>query len=111
MQDTLYLLEPGFPDPKLGDASWYCPSCAQLEGLLAHAPALRERLQVVRLAFARPRQMLVELLGEAHQSCPVLVLGGGEGGQPAPTGKRFIAGAGPIAEYLAQAYGTPRPHP
>jgi len=43
-------------------------------GLLEFYPALKRLLAVRWLDFLRPRPELIDLLGEEHQSCPVLVL-------------------------------------
>jgi hypothetical protein len=71
---VLFLLEPDFPDPAIGEGPWYCPHCAQVEGLLAMYPQLRARLDIRRVDFAKPRSAIVEFLGPEVQSCPMLVL-------------------------------------
>jgi hypothetical protein len=115
MKDTLFLLRPGFADPKAGDSSFYCPGCAQLEGLLSYAPQLRGLLDVVYVDFPRPRAQLIELLGEAHQGCPVLVLGEAPAFAVAgleQVASRYVAkDPTVIAAYLAAKHGTPVPHP
>lgn len=74
----LFLLKPDFRDLNRTDGKLYfCPDCAIIEGLLSYYPRLRNELEVHYLDFARPRKVLVELLGEANQSCPVLVLDDG----------------------------------
>lgn len=85
MRDTLFLLQPGFVDPRLSQDRYYCTECAALEGVLSFTAPLRERLEVRRIGFERP-------------------------GTPA-TGRQFITGLVPIGEYLATQYGIPRPHP
>ncbi len=47
--------------------------CAPIEGLLACYPGLREHLDIRYVNFARPRQAMVDLVGEAHQGCPTLL--------------------------------------
>lgn len=117
MRDTLFLLQPGFVDPRLSQDRYYCTECAALEGLLSFTAPLRERLEVRRIGFERPRAPLVELLGPDHQNCPMLVLGEAAPKEiqrvntSAATGRRFITGLVPIGEYLATQYGVPRPHP
>ncbi len=108
--DTLFLLKPSFVD---GDATYYCPHSAQLEGLLFYYPHLREHLDVQHLDFPRPRSALVSLLGEANQSVPVLVLRGDhpEDGLVRRSGEvAFVVGAKEIGTYLARAHGAALPH-
>jgi hypothetical protein len=113
-RDRLYLLKPGFFDA--GEGPYFCPECAQMTGLMEFYPALRTLLEVRWLDFERPRRELVELLGEAHQGCPVLVLAGAPVKSPGPlplqqaNGRWFVDGASEIAHYLAQVHGSGRPH-
>ncbi|MET7242776.1 DUF3088 domain-containing protein [Methylobacterium sp. EM32] len=73
LRDHLYLLAPDFTDPALPGRRFYCSHCALIEGVLAGFPALTERLDVTRLPWPRPRQALIDRLGEDHQSLPLLV--------------------------------------
>lgn len=71
----LFLLKADFKDANRDDGKrYFCPDCVMLEGLMSYYPRLREELDVYYVSFARPRKVLVDLLGEANQSCPVLVL-------------------------------------
>lgn len=112
-KDILFLLRHDFLD---GDATrYYCPECTEINGVLHYYPTLRHHLDVRYVDFQRPRPEVVALLGEANQSCPVLVLGraeaaAGDAVQTTPEGRRFIAGAREIGRYLARAYGTGTPH-
>ncbi|ASP32005.1 DUF3088 domain-containing protein [Labrenzia sp. VG12] len=101
MKDTLFLLRPGFEDPAYPGQVFYCWHCALMEGVLASFPDLHEKLTVHRIAWPRPRMELVNLLGEAHQSLPVLVLA--EGG--------FIDDKDAILAALTERHGFPHPHP
>jgi len=101
MKDTLYLLAPGFRDPAYPDKTFYCWHCALMEGVLSSFPDLASKLDVRRIAWARPRQEVVELLGEENQSLPVLVLA--EGG--------FINDKDDILTALTERHGFPHPHP
>lgn len=112
MRDTLFLLAPDFTE---GGDRFFCPGSALVEGMLGFYPQLREQLDVRYIGFPRPRQAVVELLGEAHQGCPVLVLAGdspGPGTLPhgEAGGRRFINDERAICEYLAARFGTGRPH-
>ena len=52
------------------------------------------------------------LVGEEHQSCPVLVLPEGEtpAGIPVAKGRAFVSGPEAIVTFLADRYGTARLH-
>lgn len=112
--DRLYLLKPDFLDHDQGP--YFCPGCAQMVGLLEFYPALKQQLEVHWLDYPRPRPELIELLGEANQSCPVLVLQEAPTGVPSTIplqqakGRWFVEGAGEIACYLAHAHGIGIPH-
>ncbi len=73
MKDRLYLLKPNFLDQ---GKIYFCPGCAQVEGMLSFYPALREKIEVQYIEFPRPRPSLVAEVGEENQGCPKLVLGG-----------------------------------
>lgn len=110
--DKLFLLKPDFQD---GDQRYYCPHCAQLEGVLSFYPQLRKEIDVEYIDFARPRSAIVEVLGEENQDTPVLVVGGS---LPASlkvphglaNGRVFISGEENIELYLAQRYGIGLAH-
>ena len=113
-RDQLFLFIPGFEDG--AGTSWFCPYCAKVEGLLAYAPRLEGAVDVHRVAFPKPRQMLVDLLGDRLQSCPMLVLAEANAGHPDArrsdvSGRAYISETDRILDYLAVTYGTPRPHP
>lgn len=112
----LYLLKPDFNDFNLQpqERLYFCPSCATVSGMLGYYPQLRGQIEVIYVDFQRPRPALVELLGEANQSSPVLVLD-----QPAPefgsvqaeSGKWFINQPEVILEYLSAKFKVGFPHP
>lgn len=112
-QDTLYLIRHDFLD---NGKAYYCPGCAEVLGLLEFYPALKQRLEIRRVDFARPRPELVALLGEENQSCPVLVLAAEPVNPPAhlkirhANGRAFVADAREIGEYLAHVHGIGLPH-
>lgn len=112
MKDTLYVLRPGFDD---GGTSYFCPYCAQIIGFLSYFPHARDTLEIVEVDYAKPRGPLVEVLGEANQSAPQLVLGDGAREVPGveiseANGRRFISETMAILKYLAATRGTPIPH-
>jgi len=112
MTDRLFLLNPGWTDDEGGP--WYCPAGAVVEGVLAFHPALRDQLEIRYLDHPRPRPPVIELVGEDHQGCPILVLDGSfdrpEAQTSAATGRRFLQDEA-IIPYLAARYGIARPHP
>ena len=77
MPDTLFLLTPGFPDEALPGRNFYCAHCALIEGVLASFPDLGNDIEVRRVAFPRPRKDVVALVGDEHQSLPLLILSDG----------------------------------
>lgn len=111
--DRLFFLKPGFEDPERPGRYFVCPHCNAIEGLLASFPGLATQIEVYRLRFARPRTTIVELLGEQHQSLPVLVF---DDSQPAPddagiaNGRRFVDSSERILRYLAERYAFPHVH-
>jgi len=73
--EKLFLIKADFLDLNKADGKkYFCPDCVMIEGLLSFYPKLRSELEVTYVDFARPRKVLVDLVGEANQSCPVLVL-------------------------------------
>ena len=112
-RDRLFLLQPGFTDPKQPGARYVCPHCLAIEGLLASDPALAGHLDITRGPFARPRQTVIAVLGEAHQGLPALVLGDAA---PAPADAqalgelRFVTDSRRILELLAERHGFARVH-
>lgn len=109
----LFILTPGFYDDEEGP--FFCPHSAAMEGLLKYVPELNSKLDVRRIDFKRPRNEVIELLGEENQFTPVLVLDEGEE-RPSnaqvstQTGKSFILGEIEISKYLHEDLGIMRPH-
>ena len=112
MADRLYLLNPDWFDDEGGP--WFCPPGAVVEGVLSFYPQLREKIEITYLNHPRPRPAVIAEVGEANQSCPILVLDGEFDWPDAKvsevTGKRFLMD-GDIMPYLAARYGIGRPHP
>ena len=116
--DKLFLLKPGFIDNEMGEAgrTYYCPSCAAIEGVLAYYPQLREQLEIVYVDFPRPRQAIIDLIGEANQGCPVIVIDADRyitdnGSIRTFNGNWFINNLEDIKMYLAHTYQVSFPHP
>ena len=112
MTERLFLINPDWMDAEGGP--WFCPAGAFIEGVLAFYPRLHEQLEITRLDYPRPRPPVIDLVGEDHQSCPLLVLDGAfdwpETQTSAATGARFLQDHA-IAPYLAARYGIGLPHP
>ncbi|WP_028217723.1 DUF3088 domain-containing protein [Paraburkholderia oxyphila] len=112
-RDLLLLLEPGFADPAYPGERFICPHGAPIEALLASDPAGVARLDVKRVGFTRPRQAVIEVLDEAHQGLPVLVLGDE---QPLPDdaqtlgGRHYVSDPKRILSLLAERHGFPKVH-
>lgn len=112
MKDRLYLLRPGFSNAGLGPL--YCNDSAPVEGMLSFFPEVRTLIDVSYLNFPRPRAALIELLGEEHQSLPVLVLAPGRklhADAPEPqsaNGQRYFADERSIRQYLSAQYDLPQ---
>ena len=110
-KDLLFLLAPGFEDE---GRPWFCTACAAMEGFLGYFPQVREALDVVYYPFPRPRQAIIDLVGEANQGMPVLLLGAPSDHpdvKRAPGGAYFISDERPICRYLAAKHGVAAPHP
>lgn len=113
-RDTLFLVQPGFADPDYPDQLFYCWHCALMEGVLASFPNLADHLDVQRVAWPRPRDAVIELVGEANQSLPLLVLAQGANSRHQTglhEGRGFIAGNDKILAAMSERHGFPDPHP
>src|SRR5262245_30685056 len=113
-RDRLFLLRPDFTDPAYPGERFYCWHCALLEGVLVSFPALTSKIEVERIAWPRPRQALVDLLGADNQSVPLLLLAADAPDELA-TGRfrdlRFVDDKDAILAVLSRRHGIPRPHP
>lgn len=117
--DQLFLLKPGFVDAAVDrqGKKYYCPYCATIEGVLSYYPELRKELEIRHVDFPRPRKEITDLLGEAYQGCPVLVIDEGRSETIAAdslkevNGRRFINSSADILDYLAKVYNVGIPHP
>lgn len=108
-RDTLFLLPPGF---EARGERQYCPECAEVWGLLAYYPAIRETLDVVYQPVAHPRPDLAAQLGEGQWNCPTLILGAlspDGAGVKTSNGRRYIDNARDLGRYWAVLYGTAVP--
>ena len=112
-RDTLFIIKAPFEDAAL-EGTWFCTSCATMEGALLANPHWATHIGVKRMPFPRPRHEMIVLIGEANQSMPVLVLADGST-PPADAkefeGRHFLDEPKPITRYLAATYGGAGPHP
>lgn len=110
-KDQLYLMKPNFMNAGLGP--FYCGDSVSVEGLLGFYPQLRDKIDVTYIDFPRPRQALVDTIGENQQSIPVLILAVDAPEVPevetkTANGRRFINNEKGIREYLSILNALPR---
>jgi hypothetical protein len=113
-RDTLYLLQPGFDDPAYPGQKFYCEHCALMEGVLASFPELGKNLDIRHIAWPRPRQEVIALVGEENQSLPLFILTKGnrsvhQTGEYG--GNAFVSDKDAILAVLSERHGFPNPHP
>lgn len=112
-RDTLFIIKAPFEDQAL-DGTWFCTSCATMEGALLANPQWANRIDVKRSAYPRPRTEIINLIGEENQGMPVLVLADSSKppeGAKEYLGRYFLDEPKPITRYLAATYGGAGPHP
>ena len=113
-RDKLIILETDFEDPAYPDKRFYCWHCILMEGVLAAFHALANAIDVERIPWPRPRQKVIQHIGEMNQSVPVLLLA-----DNAPDrlqtgiyqGRRFVEGKDAILNVFNLRYGIPLPRP
>lgn len=112
-RDVLFLLKHDFLDE---GGKFYCPECAQINGVLSYYPELRHVLDVRYVDFQRPRPGIIAMVGEENQSCPVLVVAPGAAFElegvtfGEANQRRFVSGAEEIGKYLSAKHGVGLPH-
>jgi hypothetical protein len=112
-KDVLFIIKAPFEDPAL-DGTWFCNSCATMEGVLLANPHWATHIDVKRMPFPRPRHDIITLIGEENQAMPVLVLADASKapeGAKQHGGRRFLEEPKAISRYLAATYGGAGPHP
>ncbi len=110
-KDTLFLIAPGFEDPKHPRVTFVCPHCNQIEGLLAAFPDLEKRLDIHRVGFIRPRDAVIAQVGEQNQSLPLLIFAHDAPEDATVRGdKRFVQDTKRILSLLAERHGFPQLH-
>lgn len=105
-RDTLFLLAPDWADPAYGgERHFYCKECMIVEGLLATFPERAKDIDVVRVAWPRPRGPVVEAIGEENQNLPAFVWAKEDGGAG------FTNDIEALLAALAERHGFPERHP
>ena len=114
----LFLLKPNFPDLKinLNGQLYYCPHCAMVEGILPYYPHIRKVIEIIYVDFKRPRDIIIDLLGEENQGCPVLIIANNNNDADSSYFKdygnyKFLNSAILISRYLAERFSIALPHP
>ena len=116
--DKLFLLNPNFADSNVDSDNqmYYCPFNALVEGVLAYYPHLRDKLDITYIEFPRPRQPIIDLIGEANQGTPVLIIDTTEIDTSSIKTNTyqettFINDANEIVKYFALVFNIGLPHP
>ena len=112
MKDKLFVLRPGFEERGV---TYFCPFSAQVIGFLTYYPQVKDTVELVELEFAKPRKPLADLVGEAHQAAPMLVLVGEPVTVPNvkigdANSRKYVEKTIEILRYLAATRGVPAPH-
>jgi len=100
-KDRLFLLPSDWPDPAHGSEVFHCEACITVEGMLAVYPQHAANIEVIRVPWPRPRDAVVEAIGEDNQNCPALVFAEGEFANDLPS----------LMEALHKRHGFPRSRP
>ncbi|HMI20976.1 MAG TPA: DUF3088 family protein [Sphingomonas sp.] len=114
VKDRLYLLENEFADPDMPGRSFYCRDCIALNGILAAFPDCGHDLEVIRVAFPRPRAAVIDAIGVDNQWLPVLVFVGDAPAELADRtheGTHFVTDMPRLLHALHVRHGFPEAHP
>ncbi len=107
-RDKLYMIEPGFALENRPGHLHVCRACNQLEGLLRSFPVLAAKIDVERVPFPRPRQRVIDEIGEPNQSLPVLIMTDNQpAGLTRAEDKAFVNDLQQILALLATRHGFP----
>ncbi len=114
----LFLLKPDFTDVNADNEGklYYCPHNALIEGVIKYYPQLEEMLEINYVDFKRPRQAIIEIIGEENQSCPVLIIDNKKDSGVDTSyftlygDKLFVDSTELITKYLAEKFGIGTAH-
>ena len=117
--EKLFLLKPDFIDVKIDNEGklYYCPQCAMIAGIIKYYPQLETVLEINYVDFKRPREIIIDLIGEENQSCPVLIIKNSQEQNDDISyfhsygDKLFVNSTDSIIKYLSEKYGIGIPHP
>jgi hypothetical protein len=104
-RDTLFLLDREFADPALPGRNFYCKDCITIEGLLAAFPERAADLDVIRVAYPRPRPAVIAAIGTGNQNLPALIWLKEDGSLG------FANEIEALLAALAERHGFPERHP
>lgn len=113
-RDKLIILDVDFVDPAFPNQTFYCWHCVLMEGLLSSYPDMAQKIDVERISWPKPRQELINMIGDKNQSVPVLILA-----DDAPDNletkrfgnRRFVDDKDAILRTLSIRFGIALPHP
>ena len=108
-RDTIFMLAPGFQD---NDRREFCPECAELFGILAYYPAIRDAVEIVHVGIDHPRTPITDMLGDGNYNAPTLVIAEGADSPDGvrfktANGRKYMDSARAIAALWAVRYGIP----
>lgn len=106
-RDTIFMLPPGF---EANGRREFCPECAELFGLLAYYPAIKDAVNIVHVGIAHPREQMIDILGAGDFNAPTLLLAEGTDTPDGVSfktanGRKYIDSARGIAALWAARYG------
>lgn len=118
MKSKLFLLNPNFKDNKTDNEEkvYFCPHCAMIEGVLQYYPQLKKLIEIYYVDFKKPRQAIVDLIGEENQSCPVLIVDFENKSNEETSyfnryeNKLFVNSTELITKYFSEKFGTGNLH-
>lgn len=118
MKPKLFLLKPDFTDNNsdTNGKLYYCPHCAMIEGVLHYYPELKNLIDVQYVDFQKPRQAIIDLIGEENQSCPVLIVDFEINNKKETSyfnryeNKLFVNSTELISRYFSEKFGTGNLH-
>lgn len=108
-RDTLFTLPPGFEGRGQRE---FCPECAEIIGILAYFPSIRDSLSITHVSVSHPRKAITDLLGDGQFNAPTLVLAEGTelSGNPyakTANGRIYLDSASGICALWRTRYGIP----